>query len=123
MGTALRSTASRKRCMTTMFEEAGMFGKEFADNGLKSFDSLSTTAQAIVTETSDYTKRSFEMGASAFEKLVSAKSAEAVVEIQTDYAKQAYQDFVSETGRLSNLYADMAREAYKPFESLIAKAQ
>lgn len=100
-----------------------MFGKEFADNGLKSFDSLSTTAQAIVTETSDYTKRSFEMGASAFEKLVSAKSAEAVVTIQTDYAKQAYQDFVSESGRLSNLHADMAKEAYMPFESLIAKAR
>lgn len=109
--------------MTTMFEDAGVFGKEFVDNGLKSFNTLSTAAQAIVTETSDYTRKSYESGAAAFEKLFSAKSVEAAIEIQTDYAKKAYEDFVAETGKLGGLYADMAKEAYKPFESLVAKAK
>jgi hypothetical protein len=109
--------------MTTMFEDAGVFGKEFVDKGMKSFSSVSKAAQAIVTETSDYTKKSYESGAAAFEKLFSAKSVEAAIEIQTDYAKKAYEDFVAETGKLSGLYADMAKEAYKPFESFVAKAK
>jgi phasin family protein len=109
--------------MTTMFEDAGVFGKEFVDKGMKSFSSVSKAAQAIVTETSDYTKKSYESGAAAFEKLFSAKSVEAAIEIQTDFAKKAYEDFVAETGKLSGLYADMAKEAYKPFESFVAKAK
>ncbi len=109
--------------MTTIFEDAGVFGKEFVDNGMRSFTSLSKSAQAIITETSDYTKKSYESGAAAFEKLFSAKSLETAIEIQTNYAKKAYEDFVSELSKLGNLYADMAKEAYKPFESLVAKAK
>ena len=109
--------------MNAMFDGAGMFGKEFVDNGLKSFASLSRTAQAIVAETTDYTKKSYETGAATFEKLFAAKSLEAAVEIQTDYAKKAYEGFIAESTRLSGLYADMAKEAYKPFESLVAKSK
>ena len=109
--------------MTTMFEDAGAFGKEFVDSGLKSFSSLSKTAQAIVSETTDYTKKSYEAGAATFEKLFAAKSLEAAVEIQTDYAKKAYEGFVAESSKLGSLYADLAKEAYKPFESLVAKAK
>ena len=109
--------------MTPMFEDAGVYGKEFVDNGLKSFASVSKAAQAIVTEATDYTKKSYETGAATFEKLFSAKSLETAVEIQTDYAKKAYEGFVAEQSKLSSLYADMAKEAYKPFESLVAKAK
>jgi len=109
--------------MTTMIEDAGVLGKEFVNNGMKSFTSLSKSAQAIVTETSDYTKKSYESGAAAFEKLFSAKSLETAIDIQTDYAKKAYEDFVAESSKLGNLYAEMAKEAYKPFESLVAKAK
>jgi len=109
--------------MTTMFEDAGVFGKEFVDNGMKSISSLSKTAQAIATETSDYTKKSYASGAAAFEKLFSAKSLETAVEIQTDYAKKAYEDFVAESSKLGGMYADMAKQAYTPFESAVAKAK
>ena len=109
--------------MTTMFEDAGMFGKEYVDNGMRSFASVSRAAQAIATETSDYTRKSYETGAAALEKLFSAKSMEAAIGIQTDYARKAYEDFVAESGKLGGLYADMAKEAYKPFESLVVRTR
>jgi hypothetical protein len=109
--------------MSQTYEDLSKYGKEFADTGLKSFASLSKGAQAIVVETTDYTKKSFEAGSAFLERLLSAKSLEKVIEIQADYAKQSYEALVAEASKIGDLYADLAKEAYKPFESLVAKAK
>lgn len=109
--------------MPQPFEDTSKFGKEFMDTGLKSFASLSKGMQAIAAEAGEYTKKSFETGSAAMEKLVSAKSFDKVVEIQTDYAKQAYEGFVAEATKISELYAELAKDAYKPFESAVAKTR
>jgi hypothetical protein len=109
--------------MTQTLEDAGKFGKEIVDNGLKSFASLSKGVQAIAVEATEYTKKSFEAGSSALEKLVAAKTLEKAIEIQTDYAKQAYEGFVAQATKIGELYTEVAKDAYKPFESLVAKAK
>jgi phasin family protein len=106
----------------TAYEDFSKYGKEFADSGLKSLASLSKGAQAIAVEASEYTKKSLETGSAAFEKLLSAKSFEEALAIQTDYAKQAYESFVAEATKFGDLYSDLAKEAYKPFEGIVAKA-
>ncbi len=109
--------------MTQTFEDAGKLGKEFVDNGLKSFASLSKGVQAITVEATEYSKKSFEAGSAALEKLVAAKSLEKAIEIQTDYAKQAYEGLVAQATKIGELYAEVAKDAYKPFESLVTKAK
>jgi len=117
------STVTGNREMTQTYEDFSKYGKEFADTGLKSFASLSKGAQAIASEAGEYTKKSFEAGSAAFEKLFSAKSLDKVIEIQSDYAKQSYEAFVAEATKIGDLYAELAKEAYKPFESIVAKAK
>jgi hypothetical protein len=109
--------------MTQMHENFSAYGKEFAENGLKSLASLSTGAQAIAAEAGEYTKKSFEAGSATVEKLFSANSIEKAIEIQSDYAKQSYEAFVAEATKLGDLYADLAKQAYKPFEMILAKAK
>lgn len=109
--------------MTQTYEDFSKYGKDLADTGLKSFASISKGAQAIATEASDYTKKSFEAGTAAFEKLFAAKSFDKAIEIQSDYAKQSYEAFVAEATKIGDLYAELAKEAYKPFESIVAKAK
>lgn len=109
--------------MLQSFDEANKFGKEFVDNGLKSFAAISKSAQAIAVEATDYTKKSFETGTATLEKVMSSGSVEKAVEIQTDYARQAYEGFVAEATKLGELYADLAKVAYKPFEAAMAKAK
>jgi hypothetical protein len=109
--------------MTQTFEDAGKYGKEFLDSGFASFTAVTRDAQAISGEASDYAKKVFETGAAAVEKLISAKSIEKVVEIQTAYAKQAYESFIAEATKIGELYADMAKDAYQPFEAVVAKAK
>jgi hypothetical protein len=96
------------------FEETSKFGKEAMDNGLKSFAAISKNMQAIAVEATDY---------SAAEKFLAAKSPEKALEVQTDYLKQAYEGFVAQATKMSDLYAEMAKDAYKPFEQIVAKAK
>lgn len=105
------------------FEEANKFGKEFVETGLKSFAAVSKSAQAIAVEAGEYTKKSFETGAAAVEQVMSSGSLEKAMEIQGSYAKQAYEGFVAEATKLGELYADLAKEACKPFETIVAKAK
>jgi phasin family protein len=72
-------------------------------------------------EFADYSKKSFEDSAAALEKLMGAKSLETAVAVQTEYLKSSYEDFVAESARIGELYADLAKEAYKPFEGVLAK--
>lgn len=105
------------------YEDFSKYGKEFADSGLKSFASLSKGAQAIAVETTEYTKKSFEAGSTLIGNLLSAKSLEKAIELQSDYAKQSYESFVAEVTKIGDLYAELAKDAYKPFESVVAKAK
>jgi hypothetical protein len=63
----------------------------------------------------------FEQGTAATEKLIGAKSLEKAIEVQSDYVKSSYEGFVAEATKLGELYADLAKEAYKPFESQFGK--
>ena len=104
------------------FENMQQFGKENLDHAMKSFGVASKSFQAIATEVVDYSKRSFEEGTAALEKLMSAKSIEKAVEVQTDYVRSSYESFVAEATKLGELYTDLAKEAYKPFEGVMGKA-
>lgn len=102
-------------------EDMQKFGKESMDTAFASFGAWSKSAQAIAVEVVDYSKKSLEDSAAAWERLMGAKTLENVVEVQTDYLKSSYQDFVAEAAKLSELYADFAKEAYRPFEGALSK--
>ena len=59
----------------------------------------------------------------AFEQLAGAKSLESVVEIQSQYAKKAYDTWVAEASKLGEMYAAVARDAYKPVEKAVTKGR
>jgi hypothetical protein len=96
------------------FEDIQRFNQQGLDNAIRSWGEWSKGWQAIAAEVNDYTKRSFEDGTATFEKLVGARSFEQAVEIQTDYAKRCYDEYMARMSRISNLYADLARDAYRP---------
>lgn len=102
-------------------EEFQNYGKQQFDAATQSAGAFSKGFQAIAVAMTDYTKKSFEESTKAFEKLAGAKSIEKAIEVQTEYAKSAYENFVSEATKISELYADLAKEAYKPFESYVSK--
>src|SRR6187455_314867 len=112
----------RETTMIKNIEDVQKMSKDSMDTTMKSFGVLSKATQAIATEVADYSKKSFEDGSKVMEKLLGAKSIDKAIEIQTDYAKTAYEGFVAQATKLGELYADLAKETYKPFEAYVAKA-
>src|SRR5262245_18903185 len=102
------------------------FGEEFQRVGKEGFDAtvgdVNKGLQPIAAEVTDYSKRAFEDGTRAFEQLLSAKSFEQVMEIQSQYAKKAYDAYIAEWSKLGEMYAGLTRNAYKPIEQATAKA-
>ncbi len=96
--------------------------KDSMDMAMASFGTWTKNAQAIATEVADYSKKSFEGSAAAWEKLIGAKSIEKAMEVQSEYLKSSYEDFVAQSTKFGELYAGLAKEAYKPFEGVMAKA-
>jgi hypothetical protein len=43
-----------------------------------------------------------------------SKSVGQAIEIQTSYAKRAYDDYMQEASKIGAIYANMAKKAYEP---------
>lgn len=104
--------------MAKDMEDFSKMNQAGVDSALKMWGEWTKSWQAVTAEMSDYTKRSFEDGTKTFEKLATARSIEQVIEIQSSYAKRAYDDYVAQMTRLGAMYADMAKTTAKPFEAL-----
>ena len=107
--------------MIKNFEDMQKLGQSNVDSAVRMFGEWNKNWQAIAAQLSDYTKHSFQEGTAALEKLMSSKSVEQAVEIQTNYAKRACDDYMQQMNKIGGMYATMAKEAYKPVEHTLPR--
>ena len=86
-----------------------------------STDAFAGGFQAIATAYAGYTKKSLADTKSFVEQLSGARSLDKVIEIQTEFAKTAYETFVAEAQKIGALYGDLAKQSCKPFSGIVAK--
>jgi hypothetical protein len=108
--------------MIQQFDQIQKFGQDHLDTVMKTLGSVSKGAQAIAVETADYAKKSFEHSTTTLEKLAGAKSFDKAIEIHADYLKSSFEGFVAQSTKLGELYQAVAKEAFKPLEGLVPKA-
>ena len=101
-------------------EDFQRVGKDGFDAAVSSFGEVNKGLQAIAAEVTAYSKKAFEDGTRAFEQLLGAKSFEQVIEIQSQYAKKAYDTHMAEMSKLREMYVGLAKNAYKPVVSVLA---
>jgi phasin family protein len=102
-------------------EDIQQYGKEHLETVVASATTLQNGIQTIATAYGDYTKKSFEDTKSYVEKLSGVKSLDKAIEVQTEFAKSAYETFVAESQKIAGLYTDLAKQTFKPYEGLVAK--
>jgi hypothetical protein len=69
--------------MLKNFDDVQKYGKDNMDATMKAWGHVSKSVQAIAAEAADYSKKSFEEGSAAMEKLLGAKSLDKAMEIQS----------------------------------------
>ena len=83
---------------------------------------LTKGLQELAAETADYSKTSMAHSAETVEKLMGAKSLETAIQIQTDFAKSAFEGFVARSTKINEIVTKIASEAFKPLTQAVAKA-
>ena len=102
-------------------EDIQNYGKEQFEQVVNAATTVQNGFQAIATAYGDYGKKSFEDTKAFVEKLSGVKSLDKVMEAQTEFARSAYETFVADSQKIAGLYGDLAKQAVKPMEGLVAK--
>jgi len=105
---------------TVNFEEFQKFSKQQVEAMTAFATTMTKGMQEIAAETADYSKSAMAAGGEAVEKLFGAKSVETAIQIQSDYAKSAYEGFVAKTTKINEILAKVAGEAMKPAQHAFA---
>ncbi|MBB4196544.1 Phasin [Rhodoblastus sphagnicola] len=109
--------------MAINFEDYQKTSKEQLEALQASAVEVSKQIQAIAAENTEFAKKTLEHGSAFVEKLLGVTKFEDALALQQDYAKASYEGFVAQATKLGELYANVAKEAYKPIEGAISKVQ
>jgi len=69
---------------------------------------------AITTAQTDYAKTVFEANKAYLEKLATVKAPDQAVQLTADHMKSAYETFMAESQKISEMYKDFFTTAMKP---------
>jgi phasin family protein len=108
---------------TPNFEDFQKLSKQQIETVTAVTSTLTKGLQEIAAESTDYSKKAFADSSAVVEKLLGAKSVETAIQIQTDFAKTAYEGFVSQASKINQICVKLATEAFKPVESAFAVVQ
>ena len=78
--------------------------------------------QTIANAYRDYTRKSFQESGSLVENLMGARSFDKAIEVQTEFARRAYANFVAESQKMCDLYRELAKQTFRPWSGFAAKA-
>jgi phasin family protein len=105
----------------TVVEQIQQAAKTQGEAAMASAQTLATSIQTIATAHADYAKKAMEDGSEFMSKLTSLKEPAEAFALQSEYVRSAYETFVAETKKISELYTDLVKQTTKPLEGLIAK--
>ncbi|WP_182084558.1 phasin family protein [Aureimonas sp. ME7] len=101
------------------YADANKFGKEGVDNALRSLSAMTKGFQQIASETTEFTKKSYEQSTQLFEQMSQVRTLDKALEVQGDYARSAYEAWIAQASKVGEIYSEIAREAYRPLEGSV----
>ncbi|MFY9953933.1 phasin family protein [Bradyrhizobium sp.] len=95
--------------------------KDFGEAATASAHTFASSLQAVTNAHADFAKKLMEHNSEFISQLASVKEPAKLMELQSEYMKNAHETFVAESKRIAELYADLFKQTTKPLEDLIAK--
>lgn len=77
--------------------------------------------QTITNAYGDYTRKSIEQTSSFFEQLAGTRSFDRALELQSEFAKQAYETFLAESRKIRELHRELSRQRWQNLEGLLVR--
>ncbi len=84
-------------------------------------ENLPVNIQTIANAYRDCIRKSIQENMSFVERLMGVRSFDKAIEVQIDFARRSYADFVGESQRICGLYGELARQAIRPWEASLPR--
>lgn len=97
-------------------DDVSQASRKVLESGLASASAMSEKLGVITTQAGEFARDGAQRASALVEAMTSAGTPDAALRLQTDYARETYQAMVAQAARMTELYADLARDAYRPFE-------
>jgi phasin family protein len=92
------------------------YSKDTAEALIKSATVAGKGAETINNEIYAYAKQSLDESLAAGKAILAAKSVHEAIEIQTGFAKTAFENYVAELTKFNKLFTATAKDSYAPLE-------
>jgi hypothetical protein len=100
-------------------EQFVAFGKGTAEAVLKSANVTGKGIESINTTVFTYSRQSVENGVAATRAMLASKTVEELREIQTSFAKAAFETYVAQWNKLRDVAMDTAKAASEPIQARV----
>lgn len=101
------------------FGELGDFNKQNFDAFVESANAAAKNGETIATDTIAFAKTQIETGVEATKKALSAKSAQELFELQSDFIKKSFDSFVSQMNAMSEKVTSATKETAEPISGRV----
>lgn len=92
------------------------YGKDTAEAVTKSAATAGKSIEGINSEIYAYSKQSIEDAVAATKAVLGSKSVHEALEFQTDYAKSAFESYIGELTKISELATAATKDTFAPFQ-------
>jgi phasin family protein len=113
----------------TAFEKSSKFGEEYVDFAKGNVEAVIASSkvaakagETLGQEAAEYGKKHFEAATTAFKSFASVKSPTELFQLQSEYAKSAFDSMVAEASRVSEVLMKVAGEVAQPLSGRYAIA-
>jgi phasin family protein len=93
------------------------FGKDTVEAIVAAGTVTAKGVEAINAEVLAYSKSAFEDSVAAAKAVLAAKTLKEVVDLQTDFAKTAFEGYLHQSSKLGELTAKITQEAFEPINT------
>ncbi len=95
------------------------YSKENAEAAMKSATVAGKSIESINSEIYSYSKQSIEDTIAASKAVMGSKSVHEAFEFQTDFAKSAFESYVAEMSKISELATSATKETFAAFKGRV----
>ena len=95
------------------------YNKDTAEAVMKSATVAGKSVESINNEIYSFSKQSIEDSVAATKAVMGSKSVHEAFEFQTDYAKSAFEAYVAELSKISELATTATKNTFEPFKGRV----
>ncbi|HEX3808551.1 MAG TPA: TIGR01841 family phasin [Rhizomicrobium sp.] len=95
------------------------YGKETAEACMKSANLAGKGVETINSEIYAFSKQQIEESVAATKAILGSKSVHEAFEVQTDFAKSAFEAYVGQVTRMNELFVSTTKDAFQPLQGRV----